>query len=185
MSQPPQEVYEARLHQLRRDIGDIDLQSFVLSFLAEMAEHEMKKGAERNSNGETIMEPDFNADEKIDHLRELLKTTGVPVAYQKFDGDYPELPYIILGIQKERESSNSDRKYNRHYLICVHTKEEYLQIIEGKTEHTLERNGYQIEKQYYLLDYGPDEHIILYYAGEPIISTHPPDRSSASEQRRP
>ena len=26
-----------------------------------------------------------------------------------------------------------------------------------------------------LLDYGPDEHIILYYADEPIISTHPPD----------
>lgn len=175
MSQPPQEVYEARLQQLRRDIGEIDTQSFVLAIISAMAEHEMKKGAERNSNGETIMEPGVNADEKIDHLCELLKTTGVPVAYQKFDGDCPELPYIILGIQKEKGSDNSDRKNNGHYLICVHTKEEDLQIIEGKTEHTLERNGYRIEKQYYLLDYGPDEHIILYYAGEPIISTHPPD----------
>lgn len=175
MRQPPQEVYEARLQQLRRENGDKGIQSFVRSILSAMAEHEMKKGAERNSNGETIMEPDFIADEKIDRLRELLETTGVPVAYQKFDGDCPELPYIILGIQKEKETDNSDRKNNGHYLISVHTKEKDLQIIEGKTEHTLERYGYRIEKQYYLLDYGPDEHIILYYADEPIISTHPPD----------
>ena len=63
MSQPPQEVYEARLQQLRRDIGEIDTQSFVLAIISAMAEHEMKKGAERNSNGETIMEPGVNADE--------------------------------------------------------------------------------------------------------------------------
>ena len=181
MSQTPQKGYEARSQSLQLENGYKGIQSFALSILSAMADHEMEKRAERNSNGETIIEPDHNADEKIEHLRELLETTGVPVAYQKFDGDCPELPYIILGIQKEKETDNSDRK--GHYLIGVHTKEKDLQIIEGKTEHTLERNGYLIEKQYYLLDYGPDEHIVLYYAGEPIIRNPSPARSSASKQR--
>ena len=182
MSQTPQEANMARLDQLRRENGDKGLQSFVLSILSAMAEHEMKKRAERNSKGETIMETNCDAIEKITRLREFLDTTGVPVAYQKFDRDCPELPYIIFGIQKEKGPNNSDRK--GHYLISVHTREKDLQIIGKKTEQILERSGYRIEKQYYLMDYGPDEHVILYYADEPVFIPHSPDRSSASEQRR-
>ena len=80
----------------------------------------------------------------------------------EFDGESPELPYIIFSTTIEEETGRIGERSIEHYHISVNTREKDYLRLEKRMEQVLEQNGYQIEKKYSIMNITPDEHRILF-----------------------
>ena len=152
------------LRQLVVENRDVDRDFYILSILAAFAREEMETQSGEESKRCFAEKERKSVGDVREHNRlvEILEEIGVPVAYMEFDGESPELPYIIFSTTIEEETGRIGERSIDYYHISVNTREKDYLRLEKRMEQVLEQNGYQIEKKYSIMNITPDEHRILF-----------------------
>lgn len=97
------------------------------------------------------------------HLVEVLEELGIPIAYHEFEDEIPQQPYILFETKIKEKCDSSRASCKDQYIIDLYVTEKDYRCLQEKTENTLQRSGYQIEKYLCLMNIRPNEHKASYF----------------------